>query len=116
MSVDKSVELRKSQILGRTMILSYKLYTNIPLEPVKVDIRRTETENKTALNPNLQTRSWVAFQMSQVETGIIFLFMNVMNVMDALTAIFSETVIQICLTIMQNYNVMVSLKIEVVSN
>ena len=54
--------------------------------------------------------------MSQVETGIIFLFMNVMNVMDALTAIFSETVIQICLTIMQNYNVMVSLKIEVVSN
>ena len=30
------------------MILSYKLYINILLEPVKVDTKRTKTKNKTA--------------------------------------------------------------------
>ena len=44
--VDKSVEERKNKILIRTMILSYKLCINILVEPVKVDIRRTQTVRK----------------------------------------------------------------------
>ena len=45
------------------MIVSYKLCINTLVEPVKVDIKRMQI--------------CVVFQMSQVETGIIFLFMNV---------------------------------------
>ena len=44
------------------MILSYKLYINILLEPVKVDIKRTQ--------------SCVVVQTSQADVEIIFQFMN----------------------------------------
>ena len=50
-SVDKSVEERKNKTLGRTVILWYKLCISKPhqctLEPVKVDIKRSQTKNKT---------------------------------------------------------------------
>ena len=46
------------------MILSYKLYINVLLETVKVDIKRTQTRNRNSRN-NIPI------------IGIIFLFMNV---------------------------------------
>ena len=57
MTVDKSVEERKKYTLGGTVILSYKLCINILLEPVKIDIKRTQTKNKTVrknLNDKIQ--------------------------------------------------------------
>ena len=97
------------------MMISYKLQINKLLEPVKVDIKRTQTKNKTvrkysqekttttplkiislfrlrtAFNVShfklntiriqsnifIRTRSCADVQVSQVGTGIIFLFMNV---------------------------------------
>ena len=61
------------------MIVSYKLCINILLEPVKVDIKRTQTKSKTVRKYSNNTNQ----PGSQVETGaiflfgIIFLFMNV---------------------------------------
>ena len=97
-------------------MISYKLQINKLLEPVKVDINRTQTKNKTvrkysqektttttplkiislfrlrtAFNVShftlntiriqsnifIRTRSCADVQVSQVGTGMIFLFMNV---------------------------------------
>ena len=52
------------------MILSYKLCINILLEPITIDIKRTQTTN-------ISTQNCAAVQMSQEETGIMFLLMNV---------------------------------------
>ena len=49
------------------MILSCKLCMNILLEPIKFDIKRTQTKKKSVRE---------AVQMSQIETGIILYFIN----------------------------------------
>ena len=40
-------QLKRGKPIGRSMTLSYKLCINIFLGPVKIDIKTTQTKNKT---------------------------------------------------------------------